>query len=153
MGFLSDLWDAITSFLSQLWDALSTILVIVLIIIAIIYFPYLGISGMLGIGVSTAMSWAIFFACLVAAWLIDPELTSSLMNDVGNAISGVVGTLANIAGEVAATGISALLGSPIGLGVIAFGAWYFFRKKKENVVLLGSDDKDKKQKGGGYVQA
>ena len=135
MGFLSDLWDSITGFLSDLWDKISEYVVLALILVAIFFFPPLGVSGFFGVAVTASVGWTIAMVCLVGAYLLDPEEFKAIFAAIGEVISAIVEVVADVIASAAGAVASAFFSSPLGVAALAFGAWWFFLKdddKKED---------------------
>lgn len=63
------------------------------------------------------------------AYVIDPETTTEIITDVANA----AGALGSAAASAAADVVGTFLSSPVGIGLLAFGAWFFFFRDDKEV--------------------
>jgi hypothetical protein len=148
MSFLSDvvdwlsaLWDKFKSAMTQIFQVLKKIAVVLLIIAAIVFLPGVGAA----IGLSIASSWWIVGLLLVAAYLLDPEFTSEIIQDIGDVLGEIAGEVGEVAAVVATGFFASLFGSlssPLGL-VMLLGVGYLLLSKKKDtnpVYLTGTED-------------
>lgn len=128
MSFFKKIWDAIKKLLTKLWEVLRKVLA-VLAILAAIYF------------LVTGQFW-LAALLLGAAFLLDPEMTTGLIQKVGSAVSGLAGVVGGVVGDVIGAGVSGILSSPFGLLLIAGAAFW---------LLSGDDDEEDDESSRGAI--
>lgn len=131
MSFLTDLWDSIWDALKSVWDAISEYLAIALVLVAIFFCPWLGVSGFFGVTVAASTGWIIFVGALVASYLIDPTAIGTVLSYIGEVIGEVVEAVTDVVSSAVSSAIGAFFSSPIGMLTAGAGLWWFFGRDKE----------------------
>jgi hypothetical protein len=135
---LNDFWDSVTELLDDLFDQLKKVLVVVLIVLAIIFMPGVGLA--LGIGFVGGGSWIVAALLLVGAFLVDPEFAAEIIGAIGDALKEVVDVLTEVASGLIST-VAKGLGLPLLLGGAA--VLYFLTRKpstpSQPVIIRGDE--------------
>jgi hypothetical protein len=85
-------------------------------------------GGLSFLGMTIPAGYASAAIAVGASFLLAPEETKALVDKATNAIGGAAKNIASNVGAVAGSIASGFLESPLGLGLLAFGAWFFFIK-------------------------
>lgn len=155
MGFFKSIWNflkglvkSVLGFLKKVWDWVRPFIAIVLLIAAIWLSFGAAIPAIIPIIGGLEGMWAAFvFAGLSA--ITSPETFSKVVTKVGEAVAVVGGAVAEAATSIATSAVGSFLKSPIGIGVLAFGAWYFFGRDKDEaraVLEAKRDEIEEKKK-------
>lgn len=143
---LAKIFDVFKELNEWLKDNLLIVLTIIIVIIAI-FAPYLVplFAAFLPAWLATLLTFiaANWIYLLAVVWglgfLLDPDGTIEQVERVAEILADAASTIGGAIGTVAGGLFSGLFSSPIGIGLLAFGAWYFFLRKKDTPTLIAQD--------------
>lgn len=128
---------AVLAVLALVGVDIKALIAIALIVIAIMFIPaiaaFLGpllptaIAGIIGAG-----SWWVAGLAFFLAYLIDPETTMGVVEDVAEAVGEAATIITDVASDVAGNLFTKFLTSPLGIATIGVGLFLLFGKKGED---------------------
>jgi hypothetical protein len=127
------------SFLSSLFKWLLKVILAILVILAICFVVYMtfGAATMTFMEFCSAafelfigLEWYAIPVALGFGYLVDPDLTTEMVAEVGEAVAATAGYVAELTGDAVSGVVSGIASSPWILLPIGIAIWYFFFKEK-----------------------
>lgn len=140
---------AILAVLALVGVDILALVAIILIIVAIIFIP--AVAAILGPmlpaaigGVLAGGSYWVAGLLFFGAYLIDPETTIGIVEDVAEAVGEAAKIVADVVTDVTSSSIMSFLSTPVGLAAASIGLFWLFGSKDKTSEPLPIKDRPSK---------